>query len=68
MNVLDKPLTNFQLELIKLFNYELAEPELIEVKRLLAKHFANKASDEMDRLWEANNWTDETMDTWLSDN
>lgn len=65
MNVLDKPLTNLQLELIKLFSLDLSEQELIEVKRLLANYFADRASDEMDRLWEERNWSNKTMDEWL---
>lgn len=65
MNILDKPLSNLQLEIIKLFNYELSETDLIELKRVLANHFAEKASDEMDKLWEKKNWSDETMDNWL---
>lgn len=65
MNILDKPLSNLQLEIIKLFNYELSETDLIELKRVLANHFAEKASDEMDKLWEKENWSDETMDNWL---
>ena len=66
MTVIDKPLTNLQLELIKLFSLDLTEDELIEIRRMLSKYFADKASDEMDRLWEKNNWSDETMDNWLS--
>lgn len=65
MTVIDKPLTNLQLELIKLFSLDLAEDELVDIRRMLSKYFADKASDEMDRLWDANNWTDKTMDNWL---
>lgn len=55
-------LTNLQVELLQLFSLNLPDNELLEIKRLLAKHFADKASDEMDRLWEENNWSDDTMD------
>lgn len=57
-------LTNLQLELIKLFKYELSDAQLNEVKSLLATYFAGKASDEMDKLWEENNWSNQTMDDW----
>lgn len=66
MTSIDKPLTNLQLELIKLFSLNLSEPELLAVKRLLAAHFADRATDEMDKLWDANDWSDETMDSWLA--
>jgi len=67
MATIDKPLTNLQLELLKLFSMNLPEEELLEIRRILANYFAERASDEMDRLWEENKWTNETMDDWLND-
>ena len=67
MTVIDKPLTNLQLELLKLFSLDLSDDQLIEIKRLIANYFAEKASDEMDKLWEEKGWTNETMDEWLKD-
>ena len=66
MSPLDRPLTNMQLELLKLFRLDLPEEDLIEIQRLLARYFADKASDEMDRLWDEKGWSDETMDEWLA--
>lgn len=65
MAVIDKPLTNLQLELLQLYSLDLSEAELLEIRRLIANYFAEKASDEMDKLWKENNWTNETMDEWL---
>ncbi len=65
MTLIDKPLTNLQLELLKLFSLDLSEDQLLEIKRLIANYFAEKASDEMDKLWEERGWTDETMEEWL---
>jgi hypothetical protein len=65
MTVINKPLTNLQLELIKMFSLDLSEEQLLDVKKLLSGYFADQASDEMDRLWEENNWSNETMDNWL---
>ena len=62
--VITNKLTNLQLELIKIFSYQLEDKQLIEIKNLLAKYFANKASDEMDKLWDENSWTDKTMESW----
>jgi hypothetical protein len=59
-------LTNLQLELIKLFSYNLDEKQLREVKYLLARYFADKATQEMDKIWEEKGLTNETMDTWLN--
>jgi len=65
MAVIDKPLTNLQLELLRLYSFDLPEQDLLEIKRLIAQYFADKAADEMDKLWVDNKWTNETMDDWL---
>lgn len=65
MSILNKPLSNLQVELLQLFSQDVSEADLISIKRLLANFFAERASDEMDRLWEARNWSNETMDAWL---
>jgi hypothetical protein len=56
-----KKLTNLQIELLKLFQYNLPDKQLAEIKNMLAKYFAKTATAEMDKLWEANNWDEKTM-------
>lgn len=65
--VVTNKLTNLQLELIKIFSYQLPENQIIEIKNILAEYFADKASDEMDKLWEEKSWTNETMITWVNE-
>lgn len=60
-------LTSLQLELLKLFSYPINNQQLSEIKDILAEYFANQATQEMDKLWEANEWTDDTMDEWLDE-
>jgi hypothetical protein len=60
-------LTNLQLELVKLFSYKVAENQVLEIKQLLSNYFADKATEEMDRLWEENNWSEETMKEWSNE-
>ncbi|MDB5143799.1 MAG: hypothetical protein JWQ66_2512 [Mucilaginibacter sp.] len=60
-------LSNIQIELLKLFQYNLPEKQLIEIKNILAKYFANTATEEMDRLWDENGWNDKTMKTWADE-
>jgi hypothetical protein len=67
MAVLDKPLTNVQLELLKLYSLNVSENQLLEIKKVLAKYFANTATLQMDKLWIENNWTNETMENWLKE-
>ena len=60
-------LTTLQLELVKLFSYKVAENQVLEIKQLLSTYFANKATEEMDKLWEENNWSEETMKDWSNE-
>lgn len=65
--ILESPLSNVQIELMKMFSHNLNDDDLVSLKRVLANFFAERASDEMDKLWDQNNWSNETMDNWLSD-
>lgn len=62
-----KNLTNLQLELLEIFSVDLPESQLLEIRGLLARYFAEKATEEMDRLWEERGWTEQTMKDWASD-
>jgi len=60
-------LTNVQLELLKLFQYELPENQLVEIRNILAGYFAKTATTEMDKLWEQNNLNNDTMNEWANE-
>ena len=57
-------LTNMQKELVKLFNYDLNENQLNDIKKLLSEYFANKATEEMDKFWTENNLSEENIEQW----
>ena len=59
-----KGLTNLQLELLKIFSFNVNDQQLKEIKSLLAKYFAEKATSEMDALWDEKKWSNDTMDQW----
>lgn len=59
-----KGLTNLQLELLKIFSFNVDDQQLREIKSLLAKYFAEKVTSEMDRLWDEKKWSNDTMDQW----
>ena len=60
-------LTNVQIELLKLFQYDLPEHQLAEIKSMLAKYFAKNATAEMDKLWEENGWNNDLMKDWANE-
>ena len=59
------PLSDLQLELLKLYSTDVTAEDLLEVKRLLGRYFGRKAIQAADRAWDARGLTDEGMDAWL---
>lgn len=59
-----RKLSNIQLELLKVFSFDLSEEQLKEIKDLLSKYFADKITNQMDKLFEENNWGDEQIEKW----
>ena len=59
-----KKMSNLQLELLKVFSFDPEDHQIIEIRNLLANYFAEKATAEMDRLWEENQWNEKTIEEW----
>jgi hypothetical protein len=60
------PFSNVQLELLKLFEYNVTNDQLLEIKTLLVRYFAEKIDQEMDLLWVQNQWTEQTIENWAN--
>ena len=60
-------LTNVQIELLKIFRYNLPEKQLTEIKNILAKYFADTATAEMDKLWDEKDWNNDVMNDWANE-
>ena len=58
--------SNVQQELLKLYRTDVPDEVLIEIKELLSRFFAERAMDGMDKLWDEQGWSNETMDKWLN--
>lgn len=61
------PLTNLQMELLKLYSLRLSDEQLLEVKQVLARHFADRLTRHVDALWEQKGLTAADMESWLND-
>lgn len=66
MSVLNYPLSNVQVELMKLFSTNVTDKELIELKDLLSAFYADKAVSHADMLWDEKGLSDKDMDKWLT--
>lgn len=60
-------LSNLQLELLKVFSYQLDSQQLTDIKKLLTNYFAQQATQGMDKLWDENNWDNEKMTEWANE-
>lgn len=62
-----KVLSNAQKELLKLFETDLSEPELIELRQLLGSYYGKKAIQEANKHWDDNHFSDDLMKKWLNE-
>jgi hypothetical protein len=60
-------LSNLQLELLKLYPYNVSDKQLNDIRAMLADYFAAKIDSEMDELFEKNSWNDQTIEYWKSE-
>ncbi|MBK7871543.1 MAG: hypothetical protein IPJ74_13145 [Saprospiraceae bacterium] len=65
MEAIQQPLSNMQLELLKVFSHDLKEQELLELKQLLVQFFAKRAIQATNQVWDEKGWTDEDVDRML---
>ena len=64
---LNTPLTNLQLELLRIYSFNPSTEELQEVKTLLGKYFAQKFTDTVNKAVTKKKITDADLDEWLND-
>lgn len=65
--IAQQPLTNLQMELLRLYSVQLSDERLLEVKKLLAHYFADRLTRHIDEVWEQKNLTAADMEQWLAD-
>ena len=60
----NQPLTNLQLELLKVFSRPVPDEDLKAIRQLLFDYFAQKATRIADDVWQQERLSEETMQTW----
>jgi hypothetical protein len=61
------PLSNVQLELLKLYSTNLSEKDILELKDVLAKFYSEKSIELADTIWKQKGYTAEDMNSILND-
>lgn len=59
------PLSNAQLELLRLFSSDLSPQDLLELKRVLVEFLAHKAIQAANSVRDEKGWTQEDVDRLL---
>jgi hypothetical protein len=59
--------TQPQLELLRMFSKQYPEKVWLEIRDLLARFFMEKASAEMDNLFEQKGWGEEKINEWATE-
>lgn len=67
MSTASIPLSNLQLELLKLYSTDISDNDLLEIKRYLAKFFMKKAIAAADQTWDEKGYSDELMEEWIKE-
>lgn len=60
------PLSNIQIELLKLFSTNLSDKDLKELRTLLSQFYARKAIKAADETWDNRGLSDDDMEKWLN--
>ncbi len=60
-------LSNMQLELLRLYGNGVSDETLREVKTILAKYFADRATREMDSVWDEKGLSEQDMIDWTNE-
>ncbi len=63
----DNPMSNIQIELLKLYSNNIKDEQLHDIKLLLSQYFAKKATEEMDVIWDENNLSEKDMINWANE-
>ena len=59
------PLSNIQIELLKLYSVGVSDEVLIELKKIMSKFLMQKMRDEADRVWLKKGYTEKNIHEWL---
>lgn len=51
--------------LINFFSKNKSEEELKDIRHLIALYYAEKLTEEVDKIWDERGWTNETMEQFL---
>ena len=64
---LEGKLTNAQVELLRLFNKNVSDEDLMEIKRIISNYYWGKLQKKVDESVTKHGYTQADFDAWLND-
>ncbi len=64
---INPPLTNVQMELLKVFATQVSDTDLLELKKVIARFLLEKARDRADQIWDERGYDEGTIQQWLNE-
>lgn len=61
IQTIQPPLSNLQVELLKLFSANVPDEDLITIKKMIASYLLEKARDRADKIWDEKGYSDEKL-------
>jgi hypothetical protein len=61
-----QPLSNVQLELLKVFAHHVSDNDLLDLRQVLAEFFSQKAVAAADVAWDKNGWSETDVQRLLN--
>ena len=59
------PLSNIQLELLKLYSVGVSDEILLEFKKMMSKFLTQKMRDEAGKVWLEKGYSEKDLNKWL---
>lgn len=66
MESINYPLSNMQLELLKLFSRDIEDNDVKEIKKLIVRYLSEKLANNANEIWEKKGWTNDDMEKLLN--
>lgn len=67
LQTVQPPLSNVQVELLKLFSTNVSNEDLVVIRKMIANYLLEKARDKADKIWGEKDYTDEKLLTMVVD-
>ena len=61
-----QPLSNLQLELLKVFSHQLDEEEILNLRQMLITFFSQRVIAQANKTWDEKGWTNTDVDRMLT--